>query len=316
MKSKNKKAKKVIGTALGLAIMASGVYLLNLNNQKPSSIIASNIKLDKPMRKSFDESQSVSLATEDSISTSQASIKKAKDPTSMEAKVLKYSELMKLSGQQKGATKKILESLFKRSESDELAKLAANFDFEGKIQKYLLEEFSGQELDDLISYMKDPLVQKIIKKNRALSSGDPEEFAQLQDYIKDFDDTELTPERSKLLDDLMENQSSLELAESQVDMTLKASVMGMEGTKKEKDEQFAKLKEMYTESMNKNKGAMEKSIKAALQYTMKDLSEGDVTQYITNTSRGLQKDLIKKSMNANNKVMTDFYTEAFKNKKQ
>lgn len=236
----------------------------------------------------------------------------------MEAKKKKYAKIMELSGVPKDGMKKMMmNQLAKKLEKHpELKKIFENYDIDEEIREAMLSELSLNELEDIVDFYSDPIVKDISKISMEMATN-PDKIMQMQEYMKSFDESKINQERQDIVNDILKTQNSVELADSIVDATIRASAAAMvDGSYEEQNVMYEKLKQGYTQRINQTPGGLERQIKSSLYYSYQDVSDEKLKAYADRMAKSSLHQLNEKSVKITGKAIGKYLKHMFEGMKQ
>lgn len=226
-----------------------------------------------------------------------------------------YSEILKVTGSENGSLKDVLKGVIDPDSEagKKLLEAMEGFDYDAELEKAILSVFSEDELEDILAFSKEPIVQEVNKTNKELMSS-PEAVTKMQEYMKEFDYADLGEERKGLLNDVVESSKAYDVAQLSVYNMLKSSVMSSSGdiSYEEKLQQYESVKKNYDQKMNWDH--FKKQIDAATYYALRGLSDEQMREYANTLMKSNISMYNRQTALAQGKVMGKFFQILKQNK--
>ena len=254
-------SKKLVGVFVA-AIVIGGVLFALTKSESDNAKVASYKAVENKVKQ--EEGKLATNFKEVKKTETKKRLLEIKNDPELAAKKEKYAKIMKLSGVPKDGMKKLMmNQLAKKLEKHpELLKIFEDYDIDEEIREAMLSELTLDELEDILDFYSDPVVKDISKISMEMATN-PENVAKMQEYMKTFDESKIPQERQDIVNDILKTQNSVELADSIVDATIRASAAAMVGgSYEEQNAMYQKLKQGYTQRINQTPGGLEGQIKS------------------------------------------------------
>lgn len=308
-------SKKLVGVFVASIVIGGVLFALTKSESDKTQVTKSETVEKKAVQI---ESETASSSSKSEETETKKRLLEIKEDPELAAKKKMYAKIMKLSGVPKDGMKKLMmNQLAKKLEKHpELKKIFEDYDIDEEIREAMLSELTLDELEDIVDFYSDPVVKDISKVSMEMATK-PENVAKMQEYMKTFDESKIPQERQDIVNDILKTQNSVELADSIVDATIRASAAAMvDGSYEEQNAMYQKLKQGYTQRINQTPGGLEGQIKSSLYYTYQGVSDEKLKAYADLMAKSSLHQLNEKSVKITGKAMGKYLKHMFEGMKK